>query len=137
MGLVLSLILGGCGQQQAGPPQGPPPEVAVVTIQPRSVVITTELAGRTVANLVSDVRPQVSGIVLKRLFTEGSDVKAGQVLYQIDPAPYKAALDNAVAALGRSEANLSSIPAESGPAEGTAYCQRRSASRNTTMRQRP
>ena len=83
--------------------------MAVVTIQPQQVVITTELPGRTSAYLVAEVRPQVSGIIQKRLFTEGSDVKAGQVLYQIDPAPFQAALDNARAALGRAEANLSAI----------------------------
>ena len=105
------LILGGCGQQTptGGPPQGGPPEVAVVTIQPKRLVITTELAGRTSANLVAEVRPQVGGIIQERLFTEGSDVKAGQVLFRIDAAPFQAALDNAKAALSRSEANLSAI----------------------------
>ena len=74
------LILGGCGQQTTtgGPPPGGPPEVAVVTIQPKRLVITTELSGRTSANLVAEVRPQVGGIIQKRLFTEGADVKAGQ-----------------------------------------------------------
>ena len=71
--------------------------------------MTTELAGRTSANLVAEVRPQVGGIIQKRLFVEGSDVRAGQILFQIDPALYKAALDNANAALARSEANLSAI----------------------------
>jgi membrane fusion protein (multidrug efflux system) len=71
--------------------------------------MTTELAGRTSPNLIAEVRPQVGGIIQKRLFTEGSDVKAGQMLYQIDPAPYQAALDNARAALSRSEANLPAI----------------------------
>src|SRR3990172_999161 len=82
------LILGACGQQTAtgGPPRGGPPEVAVVTMQPQRVVITTELTGRTSANRVAEVRPQVGGIILKRLFAEGADVKAGQTLYQIDPA---------------------------------------------------
>jgi membrane fusion protein, multidrug efflux system len=103
------LILGGCGQKTSAPPQAGPPEVAVVTIQPQRLVITTELVGRTSANRVAEVRPQVGGIVQKRLFTEGSDVKAGQLLYQIDPATYRAALDNARAALSRSEANLSAI----------------------------
>ena len=95
------LILGGCGQQTAttGPPKGGLPEVAVVTIQPKRLVITTELAGRTSANLVAEVRPQVGGIIQKRLFEEGADVKAGQVLYQIDPAPFQAAYDNAAANL--------------------------------------
>jgi membrane fusion protein (multidrug efflux system) len=105
------LILGGCGQQTTtgGPPQGGPPEVAVVTIQPKRLVITTELAGRISANLVAEVRPQVGGIIQERLFTEGSDVKAGQVLFRIDTAPFQAALNNAKAALSRSEANLSAI----------------------------
>jgi membrane fusion protein (multidrug efflux system) len=101
------LILSGCGQQAAkgGPPQGGPPEVAVVTIQPMRLVITTELAGRTSANRVAEVRPQVGGIIQKRLFAEGSDVKAGQVLYQIDPATYQAALDNAAANLAAMQKN--------------------------------
>jgi membrane fusion protein (multidrug efflux system) len=105
------LILGGCGQQTTtgGPPQGGPPEVAVVTIQPKRLVITTELSGRTSANLVAEVRPQVGGIIQKRLFEEGSDVKVGQVLLRIDAAPFQAALDNAKAAFSRSEANLSAI----------------------------
>ena len=102
------LILGGCGQQTKGT-QTITPEVAVVTMQQEQVVITTELPGRTSASLVAEVRPQVNGIIQKRLFTEGSNVNAGQVLYQIDPAPYQAALDNARAGLSRSEANLSTI----------------------------
>ena len=106
--LTVGLMLNGCGKQkQGGPP--PIPEVAVVTIQTKPVVITTELAGRTSSNLVAEVRPQVSGIIQKRLFTEGSNVQAGQALFQIDPALYQAALDNATAALARSEAQLSTI----------------------------
>jgi len=106
--LAVGLILGGCGQKTTGT-QSTTPEVAVVTIQPQQVVITTELGGRTSANLVAEVRPQVGGIIQKRLFTEGADVKAGQALFQIDPALYQAALDNAKAALSKSEANLSAI----------------------------
>jgi membrane fusion protein, multidrug efflux system len=102
------LIMGGCGHSNKSP-QGGTPEVAVVTIQQAPVVMTTELTGRTSANLVAEVRPQVGGIIKRRLFTEGSDVKAGQVLYQIDPATYQAALDNAKAGLSRSEANLSAV----------------------------
>jgi membrane fusion protein (multidrug efflux system) len=98
--LAMILILSGCGQKTSGPP--PVPEVAVVTIQTKPVVLTTELPGRTSADLVAEVRPQVSGIIQKRLFTEGSDVKAGQILYQIDPAPFQTALD-------RAEANLTAI----------------------------
>jgi membrane fusion protein, multidrug efflux system len=105
---IVGLISAGCGDKKTGGPP-PAPEVAIVTIQPKPVVITTDLTGRTSANLVAEVRPQVGGIIQKRLFTEGSDVRAGQVLYQIDPATYQAALDNARAGLARSEANLSSI----------------------------
>jgi len=106
--LAVGFILGGCGQQTKGT-QTTTPEVAVVTMQQEQVVITTELPGRTSASLVAEVRPQVNGIIQKRLFTEGADVKAGQALFQIDPALYQAALDNAKAALARSEANLSAI----------------------------
>jgi membrane fusion protein, multidrug efflux system len=106
--LGVGLFLCGCGQKTTGTPSIVP-EVAVVTIQPKQVVITTELSGRTSPNLVAEVRPQVGGIIQKRLFTEGSDVKAGQVLYKIDPSPFQAALDNASASLARSEAYLSTI----------------------------
>src|SRR3984893_8131388 len=94
LGLVL---LAGCGHQ-APPPAPPPPKVSVVTLQAQAVPITTELPGRVAAYRYADVRPQVNGIILKRLFVEGSDVKAGQQLYQIDPAPYQASYDSAVAA---------------------------------------
>jgi membrane fusion protein (multidrug efflux system) len=109
--LAGSLILAGCGQQktQAGPPQKNTPEVAIMVVQPQKMTMTTELSGRTSAYLVAEVRPQVNGIIQKRLFTEGADVKEGQALFQIDPAPFKAALDNANAALSRSEANLQAI----------------------------
>ncbi|MEI8172414.1 MAG: efflux RND transporter periplasmic adaptor subunit [Deltaproteobacteria bacterium] len=105
------LILVSCGQQNAanGPPRGGPAEVAIVTVHPEKVAITTELSGRTSACLVAEIRPQANGLIQKRLFTEGADVKAGQVLYQIDPAPFKAALDNASAALDRAKANLPAI----------------------------
>ena len=78
-------------------------------IQPQRVALTTELPGRTSACLIAEVRPQVGGIIQKRLFTEGADVKAGEVLYQIDPATYQAAYNSAKAAFARAEANL--IPA--------------------------
>lgn len=109
--LFASLLAGGCGKQQAkaSPKQGGPPEVGVVVVKPQSVTLTTELPGRTSAHLIAEVRPQVGGIIQKRLFTEGADVKAGQVLYQIDPATYKAAFASARAAQARAEANL--IPA--------------------------
>lgn len=106
-----SLALAGCGkkQQPAGPPQGPP-EVGVIEIQPQRVALTTELPGRTSPYLIAEVRPQVTGIIKKRVFTEGSDVKAGQVLYQIDPATYQAAYASAKAAEARAEANV--LPAK-------------------------
>lgn len=96
--LAFALISAGCGQQQA-PMKPPPPTVGVVTIQPQAVQLTADLPGRTDSYAVSDVRPQVSGLLLKRLFTEGDIVKAGQPLYQIDPAPFQAAYDSAAAAL--------------------------------------
>jgi membrane fusion protein (multidrug efflux system) len=80
-----------------------------VTVQPQQIVLTAELPGRTSAYRIAEIRPQVSGLILKRLFTEGSDVQAGQELYQIDPAPFQAALDIAKAALGRAQASLPAI----------------------------
>ncbi|MDD2390420.1 MAG: efflux RND transporter periplasmic adaptor subunit [Desulfobacterales bacterium] len=87
----------------------PVQKVAVVTMQPQQITLTTELSGRTSPYRVAEIRPQVQGIIQKRLFTEGSDVKAGDVLYQIDPAMYQATLDNAVAALCKAEANLPAV----------------------------
>lgn len=108
--LLAGMMVAGCGKKkEAGAPQQGPPEVAVVTIQPQRVELTTELPGRTSAYLIAEVRPQVGGIIRKRLFTEGTDVKAGQVLYQIDPSTYQAAYASAKAAQVRAEANL--IPA--------------------------
>ena len=112
MGMLAGyLVLSGCGKQSAtvGQTPGGPPEVGVVVVQPQRVALKTELAGRTSAYLIAEVRPQVGGIVQKRLFTEGADVKAGEVLYQIDPATYQAAYSSAKALLARAEANL--IPA--------------------------
>ena len=106
--LMGGLFMGGC-EQKKQPPPPPVPEVVVVTVEPRQVELTTELPGRTAAYLVAEIRPQVSGLIQKRLFKEGSDVKAGQVLYQIDPAPFQAALDNARAALGKAEANVPAV----------------------------
>ena len=88
--LVALLVLAACGDKapQGGPP--PPPEVGVVTVATRTLDVPTELPGRVEAARVAQVRARVTGIVQKRLFAEGSDVKAGEVLFQIDPAPYKA-----------------------------------------------
>lgn len=103
------LTVSGCGQQKTTFPPGGPPEVAVIKVKKEVTPITIELTGRTVPAQISEVRPQVNGIIQKRLFTEGSDVKKGQALYQIDPAPYQATLDNAEAALQRAEANLPAV----------------------------
>jgi len=100
-------IPAGCDSTGKAPPQAGPMEVAVAEIRPQRVAITTELNGRTSAYLVAEVRPQVGGIIQKRLFREGSDVKAGDVLYQIDPATYEAAHASARAVLARAEANIS------------------------------
>ncbi|HSC61346.1 MAG TPA: efflux RND transporter periplasmic adaptor subunit [Rhizomicrobium sp.] len=96
MALLGCLLIAACGQ--GAPPKRPPPTVGVVVVRAEPTQLTAELPGRTDSFAVSDVRPQVGGILLKRLFTEGALVKAGQPLYQIDPAPYQAALDNASAA---------------------------------------
>jgi membrane fusion protein (multidrug efflux system) len=93
------LALAGCGRQQTQNGAMPPPEVGVVTIAPESVALTTELPGRIDPVRVAQVRARVDGIVLHRDFREGADVTNGEVLYQIDSAPYKAALDSANASL--------------------------------------
>src|SRR6185369_1794986 len=109
--IAMGLTLNGCGKPQAAgiPPQPPPAEVGVVVVQPQRVALTTELSGRTSPCQVAEVRPQVSGIIQKRVFTEGSDVKAGQVLYQIDPAMYQSAYAGAKAVEARAEANLVAV----------------------------
>jgi membrane fusion protein (multidrug efflux system) len=95
-------------KQQAGAPGGkmPPPQVAVHTVRPQALPVVAELPGRTSAFQIAEVRPQVAGIVKKRLFTEGADVKAGTPLYEIDSATYQATYSAAKAALTRAEANL-------------------------------
>jgi membrane fusion protein (multidrug efflux system) len=105
--LASACMLVACGKPPGGPPpsQGTP-EVGVVTVQPQRVAITAELPGRTTPFLIADVRPQVGGIVKTRKFREGSDVKAGEALYQIDPATYKATYDSNVAALAKAQASL-------------------------------
>ncbi|HVE16971.1 MAG TPA: efflux RND transporter periplasmic adaptor subunit, partial [Chthoniobacterales bacterium] len=102
---ALSLAIAGCGKKEAAKPPAPPPqEVGVVTIQPEKADIVTELPGRTASFRVAEVRPQVSGVVLQRLFVEGSDVKAGQQLYQIDPATYQATAASQEAAVAKAKA---------------------------------
>ena len=110
--LALALILSACGsggesQQQQQAPQGPP-QVGFVTVQPQPVTLTTELPGRTAPYETSDVRPQVNGLILARLFQEGDYVRQGQPLYRIDPSPYQAAAASARAALSRAQASIAS-----------------------------
>jgi membrane fusion protein (multidrug efflux system) len=101
---VTLLLLAGCGSKMSHRPMMEPPEVGVMTLQPRSVALQSELPGRTVAFRMSDVRPQATGIIKQRLFEEGSTVSAGEALYQIDPSSYQAAFDQAKADLTNAEA---------------------------------
>nr|WP_246547055.1 efflux RND transporter periplasmic adaptor subunit [Ancylobacter defluvii] len=109
-------MLTGCDGQNASAPPGAGaqnrPQLGVVTVHPQSVAITAELPGRTTASLIAEVRPQVGGIIKERLFQEGSEVKAGDALYQIDPASYQAAYDSALAALQKAEAAVPSAEAK-------------------------
>ncbi len=106
---VVSLSMVACGDKApTTAPAAPVVEVSAVTVQPRAVPVTTELAGRTAAFVSAEIRPQVGGIVLKRLFTEGGDVRAGQVLYQIDPSAARATVASAQATLASSLAGLAS-----------------------------
>lgn len=105
--LATLAILVACGK--GGPPAYPAPEVSVTEIKTQKVILTTELPARVAANLVADIRPQVSGIIKQRYFEEGAEVKAGSTLYLIDPAQYKAAYDNAKASLARAEANYYTV----------------------------
>ncbi|MBN2508213.1 MAG: efflux RND transporter periplasmic adaptor subunit [Verrucomicrobia bacterium] len=106
--IVGGLLLSACHRQDQGPPPAVP-TVTTVTVTQQTVVLTREFPGRTAPYRIAEIRPQVNGLIQKRLFTEGTDVKQGQALYQIDPAPFEAALANAKAALGRAEANLPAI----------------------------
>ena len=110
---VAAPVLAAAALSACSKPPPPPvalvPEVATLVVTQQPVLLTTELPGRTAPYRIAEIRPQVSGLILRRLFTEGADVKEGQALYQIDPAPFQAALDNAQAALGRVEASLPAI----------------------------
>lgn len=107
--LAVLLAFTACGKTKADNKGPGAPEVSVVTLQPERVTLSTELPGRTSAHLIAEVRPQVGGIIQKRLFAEGTDVRAGSVLYEIDPATYQAAYAAAKASLARSEANVGSL----------------------------
>lgn len=108
--LALAIASAACDRlDDAGAAQAPPPpEVVVHTVEPEAITLTTELPGRTAPYGIAEVRPQVSGIIQRRLFAEGTAVSAGAPLYQIDPASYETALDSAHAALAQSQANLTS-----------------------------
>jgi membrane fusion protein (multidrug efflux system) len=112
LGFALLVTVAACGAPKQALPPAQAPEVSVVTVRPEPVAITVELPGRTAAYLVAQVRARVDGIVLRREFKEGADVKAGERLYKIDPAPYQAALDNAKATLAKAQANLASTTAQ-------------------------
>ena len=108
--VLVLFALGGCSADDA-PPVAQTPKVQVMTVQPQRQALTTELAGRTQAFMLADIRPQVGGIVQQRLFVEGAEVKSGQALYQIDPAPYKATLAEAQATASKARATLKSAQA--------------------------
>lgn len=103
---AIALTLSACGQKSGAPGMGMggPTEVAYIAVQPQAVGLTTELSGRTSAFLVSEVRPQVGGVIKSRLFQEGAIVQAGQSLYQIDPATYQATYNSAAASLAQAQA---------------------------------
>lgn len=110
LGALAGLLFAGCGRRSeaTGPPAASkqPPEVGVVEVAPAPVTLTMELPGRTEPRLIAEVRPQVGGIIQKRLFREGAEVTAGQVLFQIAPDSYQATLERATAALTKAEALL-------------------------------
>jgi membrane fusion protein, multidrug efflux system len=111
---VLLLTLAGCQQSpqsSTGGASKPPLQVGVVTMVQQSVTLITDLPGRTSPYRIADVRPQVNGVIQKRMFTEGGDVKAGQQLYQIDPAPYQAVYDSALGTLAKANAEMASAKA--------------------------
>jgi membrane fusion protein (multidrug efflux system) len=115
--LAALAALTACGPKDAAAPGGPggnrpPPEVGVIVTKFEPVALQTELPARVEPVRVAQVRARVNGVVLKRMFQEGSEVKAGQTLYQIDPAPYQAALSSARANLGKAEANLNQAAAQ-------------------------
>ena len=110
--VAVVLALAACGKAQGPggmPGAGGPTEVGIVVLQPETMTVTAELSGRTVANVIAEIRPQVGGVILQRLFREGGEVKTGELLYQIDPAMYQASFDSASASLAKAEANLITI----------------------------
>jgi membrane fusion protein, multidrug efflux system len=104
--LLAASVLGACSKSTDAPTLKAPAEVGIMTVKPEPQSVSTELPGRTVAYLTADIRPQISGIIQRRLFIEGANVKRGQALYQIDPATYQAAYDSAKASLSKAGATL-------------------------------
>ena len=108
-------LLSGCGDKKDAPGPGarmPQPEVGVISAKVQPIALETELPARAEAIRVAQVRARVNGVVLKRLFEEGSEVKQGQSLFQIDPEPYQAQLNSAQAELGKAQANLAQQQAQ-------------------------
>jgi membrane fusion protein (multidrug efflux system) len=110
--LGITVLLAGCDRKAQESAARPIPEVSTVTVSFQKILLSTELSGRTSAFRIAEIRPRVNGLIQKRLFTEGSNVKEGQVLYQIDPAPFQAELDNATAALAEAQAKLPTVQAK-------------------------
>ncbi|WP_296507915.1 efflux RND transporter periplasmic adaptor subunit [Rhodoferax sp.] len=145
LAIPLAVVLAACGAkdsaQGGGAPGGgmPPAQVGVVTVAPQSVALQSELPGRVSALRVAQVRARVSGVVLQRMFREGSEVKAGQVLYQLDAAPYRAAFESAQATVGKAQATLAQATAQverNKPlAEANAISKQEFTTLQTTQRQ--
>jgi membrane fusion protein, multidrug efflux system len=118
LSIPLAVALVACGAKDGAPAAGgggggmPPAQVGVIVVSPEAVSLQTELPGRVSAQRVAQVRARVNGVVLQRLFREGSEVKAGQPLYQIDAAPYRAALESADASVAKATANLAQATAQ-------------------------
>ncbi len=106
LALTLTLALAGCSGQEAAPAAAPPPGVTVIALKPAAVTLSDDLPGRVAALRTADIRPQVGGIVQRRLFQQGAEVKAGQPLFQLNPAPLKAEFDSAAASLQHAQATL-------------------------------
>lgn len=104
--VALLTLVSACGEKAAEGGAPPPAVVSVVTVAPRAVTLSSELPGRTEASRIAQVRARTAGIVLQRLYKEGGDVKAGEVLFRIDPAQFQASFDSAQAAVAKAEANL-------------------------------
>ncbi|HEY1875365.1 MAG TPA: efflux RND transporter periplasmic adaptor subunit [Steroidobacteraceae bacterium] len=119
VGAPLAALLAACARS-GPPPAPPPPQVGIVVVHAQPVPLTRNLVGRLSAMRSADVRARVAGVLLKRLYTEGSDVKAGQPLFLIDPAPLRAALDGALASLAQAEANAANAHVTAQRARGLA-----------------